>query len=156
MFLSSFFLLALNHDLFEVNIVQCHLHVIFVMLQLKMLNSFCIICPSFGALLEMCLPPIIGVTIIDFQLTSVMLIFCPLSSHSSPNQTALCDYILLPFPSFFCVMYIFFCFCFSYFTIFFLFLRFVCLLLLNFVIRHKLFQYDHLVLLEQMLIKNII
>ena len=97
-----------------------------------------------------------GVTIIDFQLTSEMLFFCPLSSHSSPNQTALLDYILLPFPSFFCVMYIFFCFCFSYFTIFFLFLRFVCLLLLNFVIRHKLFQYDHLVLLEQMLIENII
>ena len=57
LFLSLFFLPALNHDLFEINIVQCHLHVIFVMLQLKMLNSFCIICPSFGALLEMLFAP---------------------------------------------------------------------------------------------------
>ena len=97
-----------------------------------------------------------GVTIIDFQLTSEMLFFCPLSSHSSPNQTALLDYILLPFPSFFCVMYIFSVFVFPILLFFFLFLRFVCLLLLNFVIRHKLFQYDHFVPLEQMLIENIV
>ena len=90
-----------------------------------------------------------GVTLIDFQLTSEMLFFCPLSSHSSPNQTALLDYILLPFPSFFCVMYIFSVFVFPILLFFFLFLRFVCLLLLNFVIQHKLFQYDHFVPLEQ-------
>lgn len=142
-----FFLPVLNPDLLEINIVQCHLHVIFVILQLKMLNSFFIICPSFGAQLEMWFAPIAhllgdswvlasdkrktdwlfnGGTIIDFELTSILLFFCPLSSQSSPNQTALLDYILLPFPSFFYVIYIFFLFLFFLFYYFFSFFK-VCM-----------------------------
>ena len=49
------------------------------------------------------------------------------------NQTALLDYILLSFPFFFCVMYIyiyFFCFLFSYFTSFLLALHGYCTIIL--------------------------
>ena len=45
-----------------------------------------------------------GVPHIDFQLN---VSFFTLFSHLSPNQTALLDYILLPFPPCFCVMDIF-------------------------------------------------
>lgn len=81
-----------------------------------------------------------GVTIIDFQLTSVMLFFRPLSIIHLPTKPPyLITYCCLFPPSFVC-MYIFFCFRFSYFTsFFFFFLRFVCVLLLNFVIRHNNF-----------------
>lgn len=153
----SFFLPALNHDLFEINIVQCHLHVIFVMLQLKMLNSFCIICPSFGALLEMLFAPNYWCYYHWFSTYKRNVIFLSSvqSFISQPNRLTWLHIVAFSL-LLLCNVYFFLFLFFLFYYFFFLFLRFVCLLLLNFVIRHKLFQYDHLVLLEQMLIENII
>ena len=70
------------------------------------------------------------------------------------NQTALLDYILLSFPSFFCVMYNFFLF--SFFPFYQFFIRFAWLLYNEFMWYDISSLNGHLVLFEQMSIKNIV